>query len=126
MDGNACYIDTLGFIKPRQKVLEGYQINRRHSNRSFFNITNVVNNLSPTKKSAQSQRKLIKDYNADNCWICNNWQEVKFTYEHLCENEIKEEESSKQSEESKKYTSIGIHFPFEGFEKNEMELVFQN
>lgn len=71
-DGNEMSIDELGFITPMKKT--GKVPNFYANSQIYYNMKRDVNLV----RSSNMKTKKIRAKN--NCWICEGWREVTFTY----------------------------------------------
>lgn len=102
LDGNEMRINSLGFIYPmKEELKEESYYSKCHL---FYNIED---NKAVYKSKIDNVRKIR---NQNNCWICEGWREIEFTYIPKDEKILKEAE----------FTIVKIHFDFDNWNHYDM------
>jgi len=94
VDGNEMNIDELGFIHPMKKVSKVP---------NYFANSQIYYNINRDQNKVKTNNDKIRKIRAkNNCWICEGWREITFTYR-----------AEKMKEPEKQF--VKIHFSFENW-----------
>ncbi len=100
VDGNEMEINSLGFIKP---------INKLNKTKSFYSKIHIFNNIDSNLELYKSKiEKIKKIRNRNKCWICEGWREIEFIFK------------PKENIINPQFHLVKIHFNFDNFKPYDM------